>query len=81
MKNSNYSKWASHFKSMCSKFGLKSHIYGMLPTNPTDTNWDQANCCVKRWIFGSVDDSALDLAMEDDDQSARSLWVAIENIF
>jgi hypothetical protein len=47
MKNSNYSKWASYFKSLCSKFGLKPHIDGMLAADPTDPNWDQVDCCVK----------------------------------
>jgi hypothetical protein len=81
IKNSKYSKWASYFKSLCGKFGLKPHIDGTLAADPADPNWDQADCCVKSWIFGSVDDSALDLAMGDDDQSACALWVAIENIF
>jgi hypothetical protein len=81
MKNSNYSKWVSYFKSLCGKFGLKPHIDGTLAADPADRNWDQADCYVKTWIFGSVDDSVLDLAMDDDTQSARALWVAIVNIF
>ncbi|XP_072146684.1 uncharacterized protein [Setaria viridis] len=81
MKNSNYSKWASYFKSMCGKFGLKPHIDVMLPPRPTDPYWDQADCCIRSWIFGSVDDSILDLAMEHDDQTAHNLWVAIEALF
>ena len=36
LKNSNYSKWASFFKSMCGKFGLKPHIDGTLPVCRTD---------------------------------------------
>jgi hypothetical protein len=63
IKNSNYSKWASYFKSLCGKFGLKLHIDGTLAADPADPNWDQADCCVKSWIFGSIDDSVLDLAM------------------
>jgi len=85
MKNPNYSKWASFFKSMCGKFGVKPHIDGTsLPpptTDPLWPSWDQADCCVRSWIFGSVDDTVLDLAMEGDDQMARQLWVAIEGLF
>jgi hypothetical protein len=81
IKKSNYNKWASYFKSLCGKFGLKPHIDGTLAADPTDPNWDQADCCVKSWIFGSVNDSVLDPAMDDDNQSAHALWVAIENIF
>ena len=56
IKNSNYSNWASCFKSLCGKFGLKPHIDGTLAADPTDPNWDQADCCVKSWIFGFIDD-------------------------
>jgi hypothetical protein len=73
MKNSNYTKWASFFKSMCSKFGLQSHIDGSSPAHLDDPQWYSADCCVRTWLFGSVDDSVLDLAMEGDDQSARAL--------
>jgi len=81
MKNSNYTKWASLFKSMCGKFGLKSHIDGSSPPRPEDPQWDQVDCCVRMWIYGSVDDSVLDLAMEGDDQTTRALWSAIERLF
>jgi hypothetical protein len=33
---SNYSKWAFFFKSLCSKFGLRSHIDGSTPPRPDD---------------------------------------------
>src|SRR6266540_1193028 len=33
------------------------------------------------WIFGSVADDVLDLAMDSDAQTARSLWLAIEALF
>ena len=72
MKNSNYTKWAS-FKSMCGKFGLKPHIDNSSPPRPNNPQRDLANCCAKTWIFGSVDDSVLDLAMQGDDQSAHDL--------
>jgi hypothetical protein len=73
MKNSNYSMWASFFKSMCGKFGLKSHIDNSIPPRPTDPNWDQADCCIRSWIFGSVNDFVLNLGMSGDVQTARAL--------
>jgi len=33
---SNYSKWAFFFKSLCGKFGLRSHIDGSAPPRPDD---------------------------------------------
>ena len=56
MKNSNYTKWAS-FKSMCGKFGLKSHIDGSVPPCPDDPQLDQVDCRVRMWIFDSIADS------------------------
>ena len=64
MKASNYSRWASFFKSMCGKFLLRHHIDGSAPPRPQDPIWDQADCCVRSWIFGSVDDSILSLAVD-----------------
>ena len=78
---SNYSKWVFFFKSLCGKFGLRSHVDGSAPPRPDDPQWDAAECCVRGWISGSVDDSVLDLAMDGADPTARDLWVAIEGIF
>nr|XP_034570681.1 uncharacterized protein LOC117835445 [Setaria viridis] len=77
MKSNAYSRWASFFKSMCGKFSLKSHIDGTVAPCPQDPNWDQADCCVRSWLFGSIDDSVLDLAITDDDQTTWDLWLAI----
>ncbi|XP_012702186.1 uncharacterized protein LOC105914533 [Setaria italica] len=52
MMSNAYFRWASFFKSMCGKFGLRS-----------------------------VDYSVLDLAMTDDDQTTRELWLAIKGLF
>ena len=46
-----------------------------------DPQWVIVDSCVKSWLFGSVGDSVLDLALAGDDQTARQLWVAIEEIF
>jgi hypothetical protein len=78
---SNYSKWVFFFKSLCSKFGLRSHIDGSAPPRPDDPQWDVVECCVRSWISGSVDDSVLDLAMDNGNPTACDLWVAIEGIF
>jgi hypothetical protein len=78
--NSNYSKWAFFFKSLYDKFELRSHINGCAP-QPDDPHWDAAECCVRDWILSSVDDSVLDVAMDEPDPTARDLWVSIEGIF
>ncbi|XP_062188959.1 uncharacterized protein LOC133892290 [Phragmites australis] len=80
LKNPNYNKWVSFFHSMCGKFGLKSHIDSSVPARLTDPAWEQVDCCVHSWLFGSIADDILDLAMELD-QTARDLCVAIENLF
>ncbi|XP_039778393.1 uncharacterized protein LOC120645699 [Panicum virgatum] len=79
--NSNYSKWASYFKVLCGKFGLRSHIDGPGTPHSVDPQWVIADSCVKSWLFGSVGDSVLNLALAGDDQTARQLWAAIEDLF
>jgi hypothetical protein len=83
-KTSNFTKWASFFRALCGKFGLLTHINGPVPAT-RDLAWEQADCCVRSWLFGSVSDAVLDLAMEHavdgTDQTARELWVAITNMF
>jgi hypothetical protein len=81
MQSSNYSRWAFFFKSMCGKFHLHHHINGSAPPSPQDPVWDQADCCVRSWIFDTVDDAVLILAIDGDDLTARDIWVAIEGLF
>ncbi|XP_015642384.1 uncharacterized protein [Oryza sativa Japonica Group] len=76
----NYNKWRAFFTSLCGKFGLMAHIDGSALPRPNDPAWEQADCCICSWIFGSVADNVLDLAMEPD-QTARELSVAIEDMF
>ncbi|CAN6340218.1 unnamed protein product [Urochloa humidicola] len=76
-----YSKWASFFKSMCGKFGLKPHIDGFLPPQPDNPMWDPADCSAHSWVYGFVNNFVLDLAMDTDKQTARDLWLAIECLF
>jgi hypothetical protein len=80
MKNPNFTKWASFFQSLCGKFSLRPHIDGPPPA-AVDPSWDIAECTVRGWIMNIVDDSVLDLAITDEKQSARELWVAIEGLF
>ncbi|XP_034601192.1 uncharacterized protein [Setaria viridis] len=81
MKSNTYFRWVSFFKSMCSKFGVKSHIDGTVATRPQDPNSDQVDCCIRSWFFSSVDDSILDLAIINEDQTAQDLWLTIEGLF
>ncbi|CAN6234371.1 unnamed protein product [Urochloa humidicola] len=81
MQNSNYSKWASFFMSMCGKFGLKPHITGSTAARPTIPHWDQVDCCVCSWILDFVTDAVLDLTIDGDYQMTRNLWVTIEGPF
>ncbi|XP_034570878.1 uncharacterized protein [Setaria viridis] len=81
MKSTAYSRWASFFKSMCGKFSLKSHIDGTVAPHPQDLDWDQADCYVRSSFFSSVDDSVLDLAMTDDNQTSQDLWLSIKGLF
>lgn len=80
LKHPNFNRWKSFFTSMCGKSGLLAHIDGTAPARPEDPAWEQADCCVRGCLFGSVSDAILDVAMEPD-QTARDLWVSIDDIF
>lgn len=36
---------------------------------------------MRSWLFGSISDAVLDLAMNNTDPTARQLWVAIDNLY
>jgi hypothetical protein len=80
LKNSNFNKWLSFFRTMCGEFSLLAHINNPVPdtSNPA---WKQADCCIHRWLFGSVSNVVLDLAMDGIEQTSRQLWVTITNLF
>jgi len=80
LRSCNYTKWSTYFTAMCSKFGLLKHIDGTAAPNPITAAWAQNDYCVRTWLYGSVSESVLDFAMALD-QTARELWVAIENHF
>jgi hypothetical protein len=82
LKNSNFTKWSEYFRAMCGKFGLLRHLDGPdLSTDAIDPVWEQADCCVRSWLFGSVAEPVLDMAMDGTPQTARQLWLAIEALF
>lgn len=66
MKNPTYTKWSSFLKTMCGEFGLRSHNNSTMDSRSEHPDWDRVDCYVRSWIFGSVDDSILGLAMEDE---------------
>jgi hypothetical protein len=75
LKGGNYARWSSHFLAMCGKFGIVRHVDGFAPAPPTDSFWQQAHCCIRSWIFGSVAEAVLDMATDDSTttQIARQL--------
>jgi len=80
LRPSNYTKWSTAFNAMCRKFGLLSHLDVVSPT-PTDDAWVQADFCIRSWIFGTVSDSVLNLAMTGAQQTAGQLWTAIADLY
>jgi hypothetical protein len=81
LKGGNFARWSSHFLAMCGKFGVLHHVDGSPPPSPTDPSWQQVDCCVRSWIFGSVAEAVLDMATTTTNQTARQLWVAIDGLF
>jgi hypothetical protein len=81
LKGGNFARWSSHFFAMCGKFGVLHHVDGSAPPPSNDSCWQQADCCVRSWIFGSVAEAVLDMATTTTTQTARQLWVAIDGLF
>jgi len=81
LQGGNFARWSASFLAMCGKFGVISHIDGTAPPSPADSSWQQADCCVRSWIFGSVAEAVLDMATTGTTQTARQLWVAIDGLF
>jgi hypothetical protein len=52
------------FTALCAKYGLLGHIDGTEAACPADPLWSQPEACNCGWMYGSVDDTVLDLAME-----------------
>ena len=65
---------------MCGKFGLLGHIDGTITSRPTDPTWNQPDACVRSWMYGSVSDGVLDLAIAPY-QTTRALYTAISDLF
>jgi hypothetical protein len=76
----NYSKWKTFFTALCAKYGLLGHIDGTEAARPADPTWSQPDACIRGWMYGSIDDVFLDLAMEPN-QDARTLYVSVEALF
>jgi hypothetical protein len=81
LKGGNFARWSSHFLAMCGKFGVLHHVDGSAPPPSNDSSWQQTDCCVRSWIFGSVAEVVLDMATTTTTQTARQLWVAIDGLF
>jgi hypothetical protein len=82
LNTSNFTKWSAYFHAMCGKLGLLRHLDDPVPAaDVVDATWEQADCCVRSWIFGSIEDPVLDMAMDGTTQTTCQLWVTIEALF
>jgi hypothetical protein len=80
LERPNYSKWKAFFTALCAKYGLLGHIDGTEAARPDDPTWSQPDACIRGWMYGSINDVVLDLAMEPN-QDARALYVSVEALF
>lgn len=81
LKPSNFTKWSTAFQATCGKFGLLHHLATASTSRPTDEAWKQADFCVRGWMYSTVSDAVLNLAITDDTQTASVLWTAIGGVF
>jgi hypothetical protein len=69
LKPSNFTKWSTVFQATCGKFGLLHHL-ATASTSRSDEALKQADFCVRGWMYSTVSDAILNLAMTDDTQTA-----------
>jgi hypothetical protein len=81
LKPSNFTKWSTAFQATCGKFGLLHHLAAASTSRPTDEAWKQADFCVRGWMYSTISDAVLNLAMTDNTQTASALWTAIGGVF
>jgi hypothetical protein len=81
LKPSNFTKWSTAFQATCGTFGLLHHLATASTSRPTDEAWTQADFCVRGWMYSTVSDAVLNLAMTDNTQTASTLWTAIGGVF
>jgi hypothetical protein len=81
LKPSNFTKWSTAFQATCGKFGLLHHLATASTPRPTDEVWTQADFCARGWMYSTVSDAVLNLAMTDNTQTASALWTAIGGVF
>jgi hypothetical protein len=77
----NFTRWSTFFRAMVRKFGLLPYLDPDVPARPSDLMWAQTDYAIKGWLYNSVEDSVLTLAMGADDQTACALYAAIFNLF
>jgi hypothetical protein len=77
----NFNRWSTFFKAMVGKFGLLPFLDASMPARPKDPVWEQADYAIKSWLYTSVDDFVLDLAIDDEDQTSCALYTTITNLF
>ncbi|WVZ67848.1 hypothetical protein U9M48_016875 [Paspalum notatum var. saurae] len=70
----------SAFRATCGKFGLLHHL-ATASTSNSDEAWLRADFCVRGWMYSTVSDAVLNLAMTDDKRTASALWAAIGAVF
>jgi uncharacterized membrane protein YgcG len=80
LERPNYSKWKAFFTALCAKYGLLGHIDGTEAACLADPTWSHPDACIRGWMYGSINDVVLDLAMEPN-QDARALYVSVEALF
>jgi hypothetical protein len=57
------------------------HLATASTPRPTNEVWTQADFCVRGWMYSTVSDAVLNLAMTDNTQTASAIWTAIGGVF
>ncbi|XBH66405.1 hypothetical protein VPH35_094916 [Triticum aestivum] len=75
----NYAQWRRHFEAI-GMFGLRDHVDAEAVPRFDDPDWAMADHAVVHWLNTTVAPDLLDAVMADDD-TALTVWTAIDGIF
>ncbi|CAO1948030.1 unnamed protein product [Urochloa humidicola] len=80
LENSSYPQWRRFFDTVFGKFALRDHVNTTATPRFSDSEWAMIDECIVNWLYTTISADLLNAVMETDD-TALSVWTAIEELF
>lgn len=76
----NYYHWRHLFSIHLGRCGLRHHIDGSYPPQPTDPRWVKDDLAIIQWIYTRISTELFNL-VSNDDATAADLWASLQQLF